>query len=148
MTATAEAVACPKCGAAMYDNRLTKKNPKQPDFKCTRYKEGCEGVIWPPKNAAPQKVTVIPPKPRLTSNVPDSALPPLLQNAEKEDAAELRQKVGFDIREIEQTLSLYQSVYEWYLRTIVPLATKADIGASPESVNAGVATILIQAKGR
>jgi hypothetical protein len=33
----------------MYDNRETKKNPKQPDFKCKRYKEGCEGVIWPPK---------------------------------------------------------------------------------------------------
>lgn len=33
----------------MYDNRATKKNPKQPDFKCKRYKEGCEGVIWPPK---------------------------------------------------------------------------------------------------
>lgn len=38
---------CPKCGGEMYDNRQTKKSPKQPDYKCKAYKEGCEGVIWP-----------------------------------------------------------------------------------------------------
>lgn len=48
---------CPICGGAMWDDRLTKRNPKAPDFKCrNKPKErggpGCEGVIWPPRNGA------------------------------------------------------------------------------------------------
>lgn len=42
-------VSCPECGGEMYDNRADKRNPKAPDFKCKSYKDGCEGVIWPPK---------------------------------------------------------------------------------------------------
>jgi hypothetical protein len=38
---------CPKCGNRMWDNRLSKKNPKAPDFKCRD--RSCDGVIWPPK---------------------------------------------------------------------------------------------------
>jgi hypothetical protein len=55
MTATMAGPACPKCQGEMYDNRATKKNPAQPDYKCKAYKSGCEGVIWPPKGgvAAP-----------------------------------------------------------------------------------------------
>lgn len=41
--------ACPKCGGAMWDNRVGKTNPKQPDFKC-KDKANCDGVIWPPRN--------------------------------------------------------------------------------------------------
>ena len=45
------AVQCPKCGAQeMWDNRLSKKNPNAPDFKCTD--RACDGVIWPPRNGA------------------------------------------------------------------------------------------------
>lgn len=36
---------CPKCGGKMHDNRLSKKNPKAPDFKCRDKK--CDGVYWP-----------------------------------------------------------------------------------------------------
>lgn len=35
---------CPNCGGVMWDNRVGKKNPKAPDFKCRD--KGCEGVIW------------------------------------------------------------------------------------------------------
>jgi len=42
-----DAVHCPKCGGRMWDNRLTKRNPKAPDFKCRD--RSCDGVIWPPK---------------------------------------------------------------------------------------------------
>ena len=42
---------CPKCGGRMWDNRLSKRNPKAPDFKCRN--RSCDGVIWPPRNAAP-----------------------------------------------------------------------------------------------
>lgn len=40
---------CPKCGSDMWDNRATKKNPRQPDFKCKEYKNGCDGAVWPPR---------------------------------------------------------------------------------------------------
>jgi hypothetical protein len=46
-----EIVSCPKCGGRMWDNRLTKRNPKAPDYKCQN--RSCDGVIWPPKEAAP-----------------------------------------------------------------------------------------------
>src|SRR6185437_14356125 len=29
-----EIVSCPKCGGRMWDNRLTKRNPRAPDYKC------------------------------------------------------------------------------------------------------------------
>lgn len=36
---------CPKCGGRMWDNRLSKRNPKAPDYKCRD--RSCDGVIWP-----------------------------------------------------------------------------------------------------
>jgi hypothetical protein len=39
-----DAVSCPKCGGRMWDNRLTKRNPKAPDYKCRD--RSCDGVIW------------------------------------------------------------------------------------------------------
>jgi hypothetical protein len=49
---------CPICGGAMWDDRLSKRNPRAPDFKCrNKPKErggpGCEGVIWPPRDGSP-----------------------------------------------------------------------------------------------
>jgi len=46
--ATAEPT-CPKCGGRMWDNRLSKRNPKAPDFKCRN--RSCDGVLWPPRVA-------------------------------------------------------------------------------------------------
>ena len=50
--------ACPICGGPMWDDRLSKRNPKAPDFKCrNKPKErggpGCEGVIWPARDGSP-----------------------------------------------------------------------------------------------
>ena len=45
-----EIVSCPKCGGRMWDNRLTKRNPRAPDYKCQN--RSCDGVIWPPKASA------------------------------------------------------------------------------------------------
>lgn len=51
---TEEAVAtvpdCPRCNGPMWDNRVGKRNPKAPDFKCKDRE--CDGVIWPPRSAA------------------------------------------------------------------------------------------------
>ena len=49
-----DAVSCPKCGGRMWDNRLTKRNPKAPDYKCQN--RSCDGVIWPAKLPAEQLV--------------------------------------------------------------------------------------------
>ena len=47
---------CPKCGGRMWDNRLTKRNPKAPDYKCRD--RSCDGVIWPPKGPKGEKPEV------------------------------------------------------------------------------------------
>jgi hypothetical protein len=50
---TTDEASCPKCGGRMWDNRLTKRNPKAPDYKCRD--RSCDGVIWPPKGANSEK---------------------------------------------------------------------------------------------
>lgn len=50
MLTDTEMVSCPKCGGRMWDNRLTKRNPRAPDYKCQN--RSCDGVIWPPKPGA------------------------------------------------------------------------------------------------
>lgn len=40
---------CPKCGGRMWDNRLTKRNPRAPDYRCRD--RSCDGVIWPSKES-------------------------------------------------------------------------------------------------
>lgn len=42
---------CPVCGGRMWDNRLGKRNPKAPDFKCRD--RSCNGVVWPPRGTSP-----------------------------------------------------------------------------------------------
>jgi hypothetical protein len=42
---------CPKCQGPMWDNRVGKRNPKAPDFKCKDRE--CDGVIWPPRGTTP-----------------------------------------------------------------------------------------------
>jgi len=49
------AVSCPKCGGRMWDNRLTKRNPKAPDYKCRN--RSCDGVIWPARGGEEEAVT-------------------------------------------------------------------------------------------
>ena len=42
-----EQPSCPRCGGRMWANRLSKRNPKAPDYKCRT--RSCDGVIWPAK---------------------------------------------------------------------------------------------------
>jgi hypothetical protein len=41
---------CPKCDGRMWDNRVSKRNPKAPDYKCRD--RSCDGVVWPDKGAS------------------------------------------------------------------------------------------------
>ena len=69
MQTDTEQVSCPKCGGRMWDNRLTKRNPRAPDYKCQN--RSCDGVIWPAKAAAnAADATKDQPKP----TAPDSVL--------------------------------------------------------------------------
>lgn len=44
-----DSVSCPKCGGRTWDNRITKRNPKAPDYKCRD--RNCDGVVWPVRAA-------------------------------------------------------------------------------------------------
>jgi hypothetical protein len=49
---------CPKCEGPMWDNRVGKRNPKAPDFKCKDRE--CDGVVWPPRGATPAAAVAAP----------------------------------------------------------------------------------------
>ena len=49
---------CPKCQGPMWDNRVGKRNPKAPDYKCKDRE--CDGVIWPPRGATPVAAAAAP----------------------------------------------------------------------------------------
>jgi hypothetical protein len=53
-----DAVSCPKCGGRMWDNRLSKRNPKAPDFKCRD--RSCDGVVWPPRDGKAKSPATVP----------------------------------------------------------------------------------------
>jgi hypothetical protein len=59
---------CPKCGGRMWDNRLTKRNPKAPDYKCRD--RSCDGVIWPPKPAKSEKAEPVKAASEETEEIP------------------------------------------------------------------------------
>jgi hypothetical protein len=59
---------CPKCGGRMWDNRLTKRNPKAPDFKCRD--RSCDGVIWPPKGDKAAEPAVVEKRAEETAEIP------------------------------------------------------------------------------
>ena len=50
---------CPKCGGRMWDNRIGKRNPRAPDFKCRD--RSCDGVVWPARPAAGDAPAETPP---------------------------------------------------------------------------------------
>ncbi len=66
-----ELVSCPKCGGRMWDNRLTKRNRKAPDYKCQN--RSCDGVIWPPTVVPPPLVADLAEGKRIAAGFPLSA---------------------------------------------------------------------------
>ncbi len=78
-----EEESCPKCGGRMWDNRLTKRNPRAPDFKCRN--RSCDGVIWPPKPGAEQSTTATAEQ----ANDPGTDWPPLPSATHVSDDANL-----------------------------------------------------------
>lgn len=150
MTTTAAEPSCPKCSGAMWNQKNGKFPWKvgTPIFKC-KNKEcaSAGGVLWEPKNGTPPVQAVPPKSPPSFASRPESELPPFLRDAAAQDAAELASEVGVDLTGIQKQLAVYQGITEWYLDNIVPILTKADVGCSPESVTAGIATLFINSNG-
>ena len=72
---------CPKCGGRMWDNRLTKRNPRAPDFKCRD--RSCDGVIWPAKGSEKARTTELSEEPAAaTSWAPLPGAPLIPDNAD------------------------------------------------------------------
>lgn len=118
---------CPKCHGAMFDNRLTKRNPKAPDFKCKD--RSCDGVVWPPKNGVPQPTS----KPVATERGDKSPY-----------------SVGGPIPGIDGTPALDRlfALYGVCLAEAIQQAQKldrADFGSSPETITSMAATMFIAA---
>lgn len=151
MNATMTGPVCPKCKGGMYDNRaenderVARGEKLRPDYKCKQ--RNCDGVIWRPKNgngqgAVPTPIPVSqasyggPHVPAIDG--PYSApqvpvpTPPPVQPPQPSD----------------NLFDMYKEITGWVLRDIVPLYAQSNVGASPESVAAMVATIYIQASKR
>lgn len=100
-----------------------------------------------PTNGAKKPASPKSPAPRTASSVDESSLPAELRpsQVEKEERAALSQKIGFDITQIEGTLSLYQSIAEWGARELPKVFNggKDAVGMTPESLAACVNTIFI-----
>lgn len=128
---------CPKCGGKTWDNRVGKKNPKAPDFKCRD--KACDGVIWPPRgNSAPRQAAPDnTPKPVSIGKTGVALLDEQTESEDKTLAELQRGEAWIELR------ARYMESVSFVLKHVVPELVKADIGASPESVSAMVAQVFI-----
>jgi hypothetical protein len=143
MTVTAE-VSCPKCGGKMWDNTVTKTNPKAPDFKCRD--RACDGVIWPPKNGAAPRAAAAPAAAARTVKQPIS-LGTTPFDDEETGAAPAPAPAAAG------GLPALVSLYRRCLDTAVAITAETDALASAEGVSPVVvasvtATIFIEANKR
>lgn len=135
---------CPQCGGYMWNQKGGKYpwKPGTPIWKC-KDKECAKagGVIWEPKTVI--TTTVLGSQVTYAANKPNAHLPPLLQNQEAEDAAELAGKIGPP--EKPKLTKLYLDATEFVLEKIVCLYEAKEIGVSDQAVAAMVATVFIAA---
>lgn len=142
-TTVEEEVSCPKCGGRTWDNRLTKKNPKAPDYKCRD--KGCDGCVWPPKGAAAA--------PRASSNrQPISHGSPGPFDEQESDEATFVKKVNAPATpsssaEWLKIRETYVDTLQWVLDSIEPILSRYD---TPETkdVLAATATLFIERNKR
>lgn len=125
---------CPKCGGLMWNNIATKRNPKQPDFKCKD--KQCDGVIWPPRDGTPSRSMPQPEvKPVATSGKGPYESGPRIPSIDG----------PVDVEKLSNLFNVYDACLGHVLGSVVPKLEKAQIGASPEAVGSMTATLLIQA---
>jgi hypothetical protein len=132
-------VRCPKCHGHTWDNRTTKRNPKAPDYKCKD--KQCDGAVWldSKKPGMPQPSS----PPVATSGKAPYSSGPAIKGLDDAPVATVT-----DIPTLDRLFAVYSVCLDHVLAVEVPKLTRAQIGASPESVAAMAATLLIQASKR
>jgi hypothetical protein len=116
----------------MWNNIATKKNPKAPDFKCRD--KACDGVVWPPKGVQ----SVVSPARTAPAKQGYSSGPAI---AGLDDGSD-----DLPTEKLDHLFRVYSIIEDHILATSVQKFTKADIGTTPESVAAQIATLLIAAQ--
>ena len=123
--------ACPKCGGRMWDNRLTKRNPRAPDFKCRD--RSCDGVIWPDKGEKRSKA----PAPKQEVSIGDLPGDPAGNTSKGEIGP---QKSNAEARKA--FLQRHMACFEYVLEHYVPILESRNAHASEVD-----ATLEIDLKG-
>lgn len=126
------AAGCPKCQGPLWDNRLTKRNPKAPDYKCRD--ATCDGCIWPPKGARPAAAPAQQAKQAYTAG---PAIPAI--DAEHPEQAWER---------LDKLFSVHDLCLDHAISVSAKKLDASDVGSSPESIAAIAATLFIAAKDK
>ena len=116
LPASADSPNCPKCGGPMWDNRLTKRNVKAPDFKCRN--RSCTGVIWPNRRVVASVL-----------RASDVAQGPNEKHGEQRPVLCLRDR--------------YVELADFVLQTVRPIYQQSGLACGEETVAAITATLFI-----
>lgn len=124
---------CKKCGSATHwDNRLTKRNPKAPSFKCTN--RSCDGAIWDAPVTAVMKATPYQQQDR-------GALP-------NDDGPSVYAEPAAEPASGNKSTQLYLAAMKFVVNTVVPVWEAGQIAYTASDVNAATATIMIDHQRR
>ena len=116
--------ACPKCGGYMWDNRMSKRNPKAPDFKCRN--RACDGVLWPGQHRTAFPVSE---PPRLAAVSDATETPEATDNAATALLSILRRK--------------YLDLTDFVIQHVRPKYQEHGLECRPDTVAAIAATLYI-----
>jgi hypothetical protein len=108
----------------MWDNRVSKRNPKAPDYKCRN--SACDGVLWPGQHRTAFPAT----QPPRLSVVPNDATAPNTCNDGGTEALPLLRKKYLDLT-------------DFAVRSVRPKYQEQGLECGPETVAAIVATLYI-----
>jgi hypothetical protein len=147
----AGAPTCPKCSGRMWDNRLTKRNMRAPDFKCRDPR--CDGVLWPGEHKTP--APIIRPHASEPNDAPaaDEPTAPVSTpadadehhgTAEQEAAAALQAKTEQQQAARAALRQCYLDVTDFVLAEVRPKYQDAGVPLGDSTVAAIAATLFIQ----
>lgn len=125
----------------MWNNIATKRNPRQPDFKCKD--KQCDGVIWPPREGrgtqpAPRTTPQPESRPVATSGKEPYAAGPYIEAIDGPKAA----PPGSTVSRLDKLFGLYTACFE-HAATLAHDKLGAD--CTHEAIAAQTATLFIAA---
>jgi hypothetical protein len=145
---------CPKCSSRMWDNRLTKRNTREPDFKCRNPR--CDGVLWPGQHKTPPQIIARPAKEPNDAPATVEATTPAQATAsaaaeEDEQQTSAEEEAAASQRKAEQQQAAraalrqcYLDVTDFVLAEVRPKYQDAGVPLGDSTVAAITATLFIQ----